>query len=282
MPSLSKAFKEMRRKGLIAKRECYCEHCGKEKMLEEVQSWREKKKDIRGFGHLGECEGAASLEEARIPLLFGPVKGSSILYHDPDCQRVGEIVAECLREEGIRYEWDGVSDSPILILPGKSLTWLPVPHKHQPLYQDEEHRLLRAHGLPDSAFDTIADNPVRLLNVSRAKRLRIDDPRLHGTVKRPRVGDRIKLGFLVSGAVAPLARKELGEMADRLQLESMWVEVTSAKGKYPHCTFRGELTNAPYFIDPGKLRIGSPVDFTPGHVYPAEQGEEAGTEASIS
>jgi hypothetical protein len=50
----------------------------------------------------------------------------------------------------------------------------------------------------------------------------------------------------------------------------MFVEVTGIRGYHPHQVFRGELVNVPEFIDPAVLRLGSPVEFTAGHVYPGE------------
>jgi hypothetical protein len=113
---------------------------------------------------------------------------------------------------------------------------------------------------------------VRLLNVARAGRVYPNEPRLHGRVPRPKAGDHVKLGFRVRDAVAPEAREEIGEMIDWIQLERMWVEVTAVLGKHPQCIYRGELVNVPLFIDPAKLRIGSPVHFTPDQIYPVQKG----------
>ena len=93
---------------------------------------------------------------------------------------------------------------------------------------------------------------------------------LRGPRREPRVGDHVKLGFLVRDAVGPLARGESADIADRVQLEAMWVGVTSVVRTSPEPVYRGELLNVPVFLDPGKVRIGSRVDFTADHVYPAE------------
>jgi hypothetical protein len=85
-------------------------------------------------------------------------------------------------------------------------------------------------------------------------------------VNRVRNGDKVKLSFLVRDAVSPEVREELGDMVDRVELESMRTEVTSVMGNYPACVYRGELLDSPLFIDPKVLRIGSPVNFTTDHV----------------
>jgi hypothetical protein len=271
MLSLVDAFKEMRRRGLIAKRVCYCEQCSPDMMQKEVQRWREKDRDARGFVHFGEWEPVTHLKDARVPLVFGSVTGDTVAYHEPECIAVGEVVANCLKEEGIRYEWDEVLGNPILVKVDHSISGLPpASHPHEiPL--GEDHSAFRSPRLPDSVFDRMEGNPVRLLNLGKLRGLKIDYPLARGRLVRPAVSDNVKLGFLVSDAVAPQAREECGGMIDRLQLEAMWVEVTSIVKKSPECVYRGELDNRPVFIEPAKLRIGSPVEFTAEHVYPVEK-----------
>jgi hypothetical protein len=271
MPCLIEAFKEMRRRGLIAKRVCYCEHCGPDKMLEAARQWRKRQKEVRGFVHIGESDAGPTQEEVRVPLVFGSVKGDTVAYREPECIAVGEVVADCLKEQGIRYEWDEVLGSPILVVADNTLAGLPPgDHRHEiPL--SDGNRAFRSPRLPESVLDRIEGNPVRLLNLATLRRLNLDPPHLRGPLGRPRVGDHVKLGFLVGDAVAPQARKECGDMIDRLQLEVMWVEVTSVVKRSPECVYRGELVNVPFFIDPAKLRVGSPVDFTAEHVYPVER-----------
>jgi len=276
MPSLTKAFKQMRRRGLIAKRECYCEHCSEEMMLEAAQQWSAKHKEVFGFVHFGEWDTAPTLEQVRIPLVFGSLTEWQVMDSGPDSLAIGEIVAECLKDQGIRYEWDKEPGNPILVKMEPSLAGVPIGrHHHAEIPLGDNYRALRTPRLPESSFDRMEGNPVRLLNLATLRRLNIDVPYLRGPMVTPRVGDHVKLGFLVADAVAPQAREEMGDLMDRLQLESMWVEVTSIAGKYPQCVYRGELLNAPHFIDPEHLRIGSPVTFTAEQVYPAEEGAGA-------
>jgi len=42
MPCLIETFKKMRRRGLIAKRKCYCENCGRAMILQAAQRLRTK------------------------------------------------------------------------------------------------------------------------------------------------------------------------------------------------------------------------------------------------
>src|SRR5580704_8813846 len=99
MPSLIEAFKSMKRQGLIAKCECYCEHCGEDRIQKSAQRWHEKQREIRGFVHVGEWNTPSTLEELRIPLLFGTVTDDKVAHDDHDCLEVGEVIAECLDEE---------------------------------------------------------------------------------------------------------------------------------------------------------------------------------------
>jgi hypothetical protein len=279
MPSLTKAFNQMRRRGLIATRECYCERCGEESVLDAAQRWRDKQREVRGFVYVGEWGPFQTEEEVRVPLVFGLVTGDTVTHNDPGCVPVGEVVAECLRGQGIRYEWDEVPGSPILVNVDERLSGVPLGgHRHNEIPLDENHRVFRSPRLPDSAFDRIEGNPVRLLNLATLRRLNADPPHLRGPRPEPRVGDHVKLGFLVRDTVAPAARKEVGDMMGRLQLEAMWVEVTSVVRTSPEPVYRGELVNVPVFLDPGKVRLGSPVDFTSDHVYPVEEGAGAGAE----
>jgi hypothetical protein len=273
MPSLTKAFKQMRRRGLIAEREYYCEHCGEQVVLEAARQWREEQREVRGFVRIGECGASRTRDQARVPLVFGSVAGDTLVSDDPGSLAVGEVVAECLKEQGIRYEWGRVPGSPILVMADNSLSGVPVGgHGYNDIPLGENHRAFLSPYIPDGAFDRIEGNPVGLLNLPRMRRLNIDPPHLRGPLGRPRVGDHVELGFRIGDAVAPAARREFGEMMDRLDLESMWVEVTGVAGKGPEGACRGELLNVPLFIDPAKLRIGSPVSFTPENVYPVGNG----------
>jgi hypothetical protein len=67
----------------------------------------------------------------------------------------------------------------------------------------------------------------------------------------------------------PAAHAALGEAVYRVLLESVWVEATAARGQSPCCVYRGEPLTMPRFIDPARLRLDSPVSFTPEHVWPA-------------
>jgi hypothetical protein len=204
------------------------------------------------------------------------VTGDTVAYCDAGCVAVGEVVAACLREQGIRYEWGRVPGDPILVMADQFLSGLPGGGHHHEIPLAEDHRAFRSPPLPERAFDTVGENPVRLLNLAKVRRLNGDPPYPRGPVRRPRVGDRVKLGFLVWDAVDPLAREEGGDLVDRVQIENMWVEVTSVARQSPDVVYRGELLSVPLFIDPARLRIGSPVDFTADQVYPAEDGTGAG------
>jgi hypothetical protein len=267
MASLIKAFEQMRLRGLIAKLECLCECCGQEKIQGLARQWRDEDRGPRGFVHVGEWR-PASVAEARVPLVFGTADGDTPSYRGRDCLAVGKIVAACLDEQNIPYAWDRKPGSPIFLPADGSVSGIPTGGQHV-IEVSEDHRAFRAPAYPESAFDGIAGNPVRLLNVAKLRGLKVKAPHLNGPRRRPRVGDEVKLGFLVRDALAPEALKEMGEMAHSVQIEAMWVEVTSIRGHYPECVYRGELVNVPVLLDPAKVRVGSPVNFTDDQVYPA-------------
>jgi hypothetical protein len=263
---------------LIATRECYCERCGEESVLDAAQRWRDKQRAVRGFVYVGEWGPFQTEEEVRFPLVFGLVTGDTVTHNDPRCIPVGEVVAECLREQGIRYEWERVPGNPILMRGDRFLSGLPSGGRSHETRLGDDYSAFPSPLYPDSAFDWIGGNPVRLLNLATLRRLNADPPHLRGPRRQPGVGDRVKLGFVIRDAVAPAAREEVGDRVGRMQLEAMWVEVTSVVRTSPEPVYRGELVSVPVFLDPGKVRLGSPVDFTSDHVYPVEEGAGAGAE----
>lgn len=269
MPCLIEAFERMRSHGLIAVRECYCPGCGPDEMLEVVRRWRDEDREPRGFVHVGAWDPPTPVAEPRVPLVFGSVAGDDLSYRAPAGRAVGGVVAACLDEEGAPYEWDRTPGSPILVPADGSVSGIPPGSSRHAIESSEEHRAVRAPMYPESAFDTLPGNPVRLLNVAGLRRPDVRAPHLRGYRRRPRVGDRVKLGFAVQDALAPKALRELGTVARRVQVEAMWVEVTAVPGEHPAGVYRGELTNAPVFLAPARVCLGSPVNFTADQVYPA-------------
>jgi hypothetical protein len=270
MPSLYEAFKHMRRKGLAARMARYCEDCARKLLPPVARRLRERKGKVLGFAHLREWDELSSPEEFRVPIAFGTLAGDRLIYRHPGCLAVGDLVAACLDRAGIDFEWDRRPGSAILAVRDGSLPEVPAGGGHQPVLSDEGHETFRSAAVPDGALDRLGGNPVRVVNLEAVRRLGLDLPCLDGPRPSPEVGDDVKLGFHVRDAVAHLACRALGGLIDRMQLEAMWVEVTGASGTGPVQSFRGELLNVPRFIDPARLRIGSPVEFTAEHVYPAE------------
>jgi hypothetical protein len=236
---------------------------------EAAHRWRQKDREPVGFVHVGEWKPQPSADELRIPLIFGSMTDEGVAQGDPGSRDVGEVVADCLERQGIRYAWDGAPGR-LVILADRTLSGIPLPSGHHAVELDDGLRALLSRGYPDRAFESVADNPVRLLNVTELRRLNVPAPHLLGPRRCPGVGDRVKLGFLVRDALDPEALRELGEQARRLQIEAMWVEVTNVRGRHPNSFYRGELLDEPLFLDPARVRVGSPVEFTADHVYPAE------------
>src|SRR4051812_4960237 len=101
---LEEAFENMSQRGLVAKPEFYCTECGPAAILNEVQQWREQQKEVRGFAFL---RASHESEEDDVPLslVFGTLAGSQFTYDDPKCLEIGDIVAACLKEQYIAFEW---------------------------------------------------------------------------------------------------------------------------------------------------------------------------------
>jgi hypothetical protein len=138
MPSLMRAFENMRRRGLIAECDYYCGPCGQQRVLEQSQKWRARNKDIRGFAHLGDGVALASPDEAHVPLVFGTVAGGEVCCQGPECLAVGEVVAQCLNEEGVRHAWDRAPGNPIVVLVDRNLSGIPLPEHHHASARDDE------------------------------------------------------------------------------------------------------------------------------------------------
>jgi hypothetical protein len=270
MAGFTKAFEQMRRCGLIAEAECYCKDCASQVLLRDAQHGDEEPGDFAGFVHVSEREPVVSPHDLRIPLVFGAITDGQLVYRGRGCLAVGDIVAKCLKDQGIGYEWDRVPGHPILVKPDHSLPGLSGQGDHRMITSRSDIQTVAAPVIPATAFDQLEGNPVRLVNVAKVRRLKLAAALTPGRVKRPRVGGTVRLGFVVRDAIAPEALQVLGDLVHRLQVESMSVEVTGVLGQYPECVYRGELLDEPEFIDPDELGEGSPVTFTPDHVYPAQ------------
>lgn len=263
MPCLIEAFKEMRQRSLIAKRACYCPDCGRAKVEEAARKWQRKGKLAGGFVHFGEWGPTDSEDDVRMPLFFGTITDGRAVCGGSDCVAVGKIVAECLFDEGIAYVWDRTPESPIFVVADDMLSGLPAGSHDHEIPFDEPN-------IPESAFEELDGNPVRLLNLAAARRLGVDFPQRRDEPRRPRVGDRVTLGFLVWDAVPAHVRETCGDWVNNVQLEPMSVEVTQILRTSPECVYRGELLSVPLFFGPDVLRVGSPVTFTTDMIYPAQ------------
>jgi hypothetical protein len=110
---------------------------------------------------------------------------------------------------------------------------------------------------------------VQIENIAEARRRRgIATDGLERAIQSVREGSIIKLTFQTEGVLPPgLADQARREGWPPPAGESMWVEVTGISGEGPARVFRGELRNRPAFIDPAKLRLGSPVSFTAEQIH---------------
>ena len=88
-------------------------------------------------------------------------------------------------------------------------------------------------------------------------------------IQRLRVGDRVKLCFLVKDREGRWLPNEMRHLARHCESEAMLVKVTGVEGDWPDVTFRGELLNMPILFDPHEVQLGSQVRFTPAHIYSA-------------
>ena len=273
MASLTKAFEHMDQRGLIAIQERFCDQCASW-IFGELATKLELEKSMQiGYVYVGARQSKSIGDTFEIPLPFGIIEGNEIYIRQAGSLPIGDVICECLEEEGIDFKWDRNPTSQILVKANSDLEGIPELTNHYHDDDDDEdiddQPQIYAHPeLPDHFYDRVGSNPVRLLNIARAQRNGIALPLIHGPLVRPRRGDIIKLGFHAGDAPAPRAFEVLGDFAHKYRIESMWVEVTKLVGPVTCRKYRGELTNAPVFIDPAKLRVGSPVVFTSQHIYP--------------
>jgi hypothetical protein len=88
-------------------------------------------------------------------------------------------------------------------------------------------------------------------------------------IQRLRVGDRVKLCFLVKDREARRLPEEMRLLARHCESEAMLVKVTRIDGDWPGVTFLRELLNMPVPFHPRELQLGSRVRFTPAYIHSA-------------
>jgi hypothetical protein len=112
--------------------------------------------------------------------------------------------------------------------------------------------------------------PEDLLDMARVQRkMGVDLTPLAERIQHLRVGDQVKLCFLVKDREGRWLPNEMRHLARHCESEAMLVKVTGVEGDWPDVTFRGELLNMPIFFDPRELQLGSRVRFTPAYIYSA-------------
>jgi hypothetical protein len=123
---------------------------------------------------------------------------------------------------------------------------------------------LPARGLPTVGPDALFDMAA-VQGLTATEELAFRD-----LVGRTRVGDFVKLCFLVEESEVPWlphSLRHLAALTEHCLSESMWVRVTGIEGTWPDTRFRGELWDIPVLIDPAKLRSGSSVTFEVRHIH---------------
>jgi hypothetical protein len=262
MPDLVKAFKSMCNHGLVAVCEYLCEGCASTAIAGRVRSHVRDKKRIRGFVHIGGSETCLVGGDTHIKLLFGTTASNN--KYSRASVSVGRVIAQCLAKENIAYNWDHVPGSPIYVNVEPSLEGI-----SENLHGHDAYGGLAVRSgaeVPDSAWDLVSNNPVRISNCETIQRLGVGGPSTRKVSGPPSLAKEVKIGFCIQDATHPEAAKEIGPSV-HLQTELMWVEVTNIQTTDSGPMYRGELTNAPVLIDPTVLRIGSPITFTEAHVY---------------
>lgn len=266
MPHLIHAFDQMAREGLIAHPQCCCEGCGRLKAMEKARQRRNQDKPIRGYVFVGEFgRGSAT---CRIPLHFGWTDGYKVDSQHVEAMAAGRIVMTCLDEHGVRYEWGGRPDAPIFVKAENDLEGIPEPGHQHLLLDTMNKEVFIVPAFSDAVFEPFEGNPVRLLNLAHLRERKLDAPPLRGPLWRPRVNDRVQLGFHVWDAVTLKESPELDGLARLIQVESLWVDISSCQDYSGRRLYVGELATDPLFIDPARLRVGSLVLFTPNQVFP--------------
>jgi hypothetical protein len=270
MKSVTKAFAKMRAQKLIAQQVVLCGCCASKLIREAEQIVRQHGAQVDGFVYFGECKASIG-DEVFLPLVFGLFDEDNQISHTVDRLGIGEIIAACLDEEGIEYRWNRVIGEPILVIPDQSLEGAPQQATIETNRYRDDVDLTPVPELPEDVFDQVGGNPVGLLNVTKVRQNRINMSTLLGTLRQPRVGSVVKLGFCVTDALSPVIAEQMGQRAQLIQLENMHVEVTSIIGEKKDRTYKGELIDDPEAIDLTKLRIGSPIEFRPDHVFPSQK-----------
>src|SRR5262245_20765201 len=110
--------------------------------------------------------------------------------------------------------------------------------------------------------------PEDLLDMARDRgEAGLDPAPLTERIRRLRVGDQVKLCFLVKDRKARWLPKEVRHLATCCESEAMLVKITRIDGGWPDVTFEGELLNIPVLFDPRELQLGSRVRFTPAFIH---------------
>jgi hypothetical protein len=86
-------------------------------------------------------------------------------------------------------------------------------------------------------------------------------------VKDLRVGDPVKLCFLIKDKTGSWLPEKLRHSLKHTKSEAMFVKITSIDGKWPDLRLQGVLLNMPLLIHSSELTLGSKVHFSPDYVH---------------
>ncbi len=117
---LNNAFKEMRKKGLVARQNYLCcQTCAgygiTTDTAKRIKEGKVKKEDVKGcvFYHHQDTEGLR--KHHSLYLAYGPMDSEESGLIGLEETQVGAIVCECLKNNELEYEWNGSGHQRILV-----------------------------------------------------------------------------------------------------------------------------------------------------------------------
>jgi hypothetical protein len=114
---LNQAFSMMRKQGLVARQNfsCCC-GCAGSKLTTLIVAMSDKKRaKVNGVCFYHRQDNACLMDGDDLWLSYGPVESTEYGQIGLETAQVGHLVALCLDQAGLTYEWDGNPSSRILV-----------------------------------------------------------------------------------------------------------------------------------------------------------------------
>jgi hypothetical protein len=113
---INKAFRLMRKAGLIAKQNYWCcQGCAGCAITNEAVQLLTAGKTVKGCCFYHKQDEDDRKEGYDFHLAYGTMQSSSLGQIGTSNEEIGQIVAQCLREAEVPYEWDGKGNTRIMV-----------------------------------------------------------------------------------------------------------------------------------------------------------------------